>query len=203
MIWNIFHIISVIKASEPESPVDSISSSQTRISLSERIQDALALLRGRRLSPFDLILEILDENKPQYSCYRTEFYKEGNEKLSLILDAILASTPGKRKLRTWIQQPATLDLICDVVTEEMNGVQKADLLHGIADVTPEFIKNWTVSAHWELAPCLLRIISTAAETATAKEKNKKKNPQTVCHCLSSFVSVWTIWTSFAIFSWSS
>jgi len=33
------------------NPVDSISSSQTCMSLSERIQDALALLRYHRLSP--------------------------------------------------------------------------------------------------------------------------------------------------------
>jgi hypothetical protein len=39
--------------SEPESPVVSISSSQTRMSLSERFLNALALLRQHNLSPFD------------------------------------------------------------------------------------------------------------------------------------------------------
>jgi hypothetical protein len=53
-----------MSVSEPESPVDSISSSQTRMSPSERIQDVLALLRHHRLSPFDLILEILNKSQP-------------------------------------------------------------------------------------------------------------------------------------------
>ena len=79
------------------------------MSLSECVQDTLAILRGRRLSPFDLILEILDENKPEYSYHRTGFYKEGNEKLTKILDAILSSEPGKIKLRNWMRQPATTD----------------------------------------------------------------------------------------------
>lgn len=95
-------LLSEASTSEPESPVDSISSSQTRMSLLERIQDVLALLRHHHLSPFDLVLELLDNNKPQYSSYRTEFYKEGNEKLSRFLDAIISIDSGKRKLRTWI-----------------------------------------------------------------------------------------------------
>ena len=73
--------------SELESPTDSVSSSQSHMSLSERVQDALALLRGCRLSPFDLVLKILDEGKPEYSYHQTEFCKEGNEKLSKILES--------------------------------------------------------------------------------------------------------------------
>ena len=49
---------------KPESPVDSISGSKTRLSPSERIQDALAILRDNRLSPFNLVLEILNESQP-------------------------------------------------------------------------------------------------------------------------------------------
>jgi hypothetical protein len=142
------------------------------MSLSERVQDTLTILRGRRLSPFDLILEILDDDKPEYSYHRTEFYKEGNEKLAKILDAILSSGPGKIKLRTWMQRPATFDIFRDVITQEMNNVQKAELLPGIAAITPEFINNWTILPPRELAPCLLHILSTAAQTAVAKEKNK-------------------------------
>jgi hypothetical protein len=86
--------------SELASPTDSVSSSQ---SLSERVQGSLALPRGCRLSPFDLVLEIIDEDKPDHSYHRTEFYKEGNEKLSKILDAIASSGPGRSKLRTWMR----------------------------------------------------------------------------------------------------
>ena len=73
--------------SELESPTDSVSSSQSRQSLSERVQETLALLRGSRLSPFDLVLEILDKGKPEYSYHQTEFCKEGSEKLSKILES--------------------------------------------------------------------------------------------------------------------
>jgi hypothetical protein len=169
------------------------------MSRSERVQDTLAILRGHRLSPFDLVLEILDKEKPEYSCHRTELYKEGNEKLTKILNAILSSGPGRSKLRNWIRRPVTVDLFCDVITQEMNNVQKAELLPGIAAITPEFIKNWTVFPHQELAPCLLRVLSTAAQTTTAKEKNKIKEPDMVCS--SNFFSMryLTVQNSFATF----
>ena len=163
--------------SEPESPVDSISSSQTpmaRMALSDRIQDVLSLLRRHRLSPFDLVLELLDDSKPQYVFYRTEFYKEENEKLSRILVAIISTDSGKRKLHTLIRQPPILDLFCDVITDEMNTVQKAELMPGIGAVTPEFIRNWTVSTHQGLVPCTQRILLAGAETSLAKEKIGKR-----------------------------
>ena len=168
------------------------------MSLSARVQDTLAILRGRRLSPFDLILEILDEKKPEYSYHRTEFYKEGNEKLTKILDAILSSEPGKIKLRNWMRQPATTDLFCDVITQEMNNVQKAEQLPGIAAITPEFIKNWSIFPRRELAPCLLHVLSTAAQTAVAKEKNKIKEPDMVCSPV-FFMRYLTVQNRFAMF----
>ncbi len=183
--YKMYFMLFEASASEPESPLgDSMSSSESRLSLLERILDVLALLRRHRLSPFDLVLEILGQSHPQYSSYKTEFYKEGNEKLSRILDVIILSKSGKKKLRTWVRQPTTLDLFCDVVTEEMNAIQKAELLPGIAAITPEFIRNWTVSSHQAIAPCILHILLAAAQTSTAKEKNKKKKPDVVSryHC---------------------
>jgi hypothetical protein len=138
------------------------------VSLSERIQDTLALLRGCHLSPFDLVLEILGEDKSEFSCHRPDFYKEGNEKLSKIFDAIVSSGLGRSKLRTWMRRPVAVDLFRDVITQEMNNV----LLPGIAAITPEFLKNRTISPHRELALCLLHVISSAAQTTDAKEKNK-------------------------------
>ena len=135
------------------------------MSLSERVQDTLALLRACHLSPFDLVLEILDKDKLEYSYHQTEFYKEGNEKLSKILDAFVSSDPGRSKLRTWMRRPVAVDLFGDVIMQEMNSVQKAELLPGIAAATPEFIKNWTISPHRELAPCFLRVLSIAAQKA--------------------------------------
>ena len=87
------------------SPIDS---SQTRTSHSTHIQNVLSLLHNSRLSPFDLILEILDENKSEYTSHRQKFYKEDNHKLEKILNTILANDSGKTKLRKWIQQPTGL-----------------------------------------------------------------------------------------------
>ncbi len=175
--YFIYLLYLIIEASdsEPESPITDLS----RVSLSERISEVLAILRGRRLSPFDFILQILDEDKPQYSQHRTEFYKEGNQKLFKILNIILANNAGKRKLRTWIHQAAALDLVCDAVAEDMTRVQNADLLPGIAAITPEFIKTWTISSRQELAPYLTSILVAAAQTTIAKDKNKKKKPEMV------------------------
>ena len=91
-----------------------------------------------------------------------------------ILDAIVSSGPGRKKLRTWMRRPVAVDLFGDVITQEINNVQKAELLPGIAAITPEFIKNWTMSPHRELSPCLLRVLSTAAQTADAKKKQDKE-----------------------------
>ena len=110
-------------------------------------------------------------------------YKEGNKKLYKILDAVLLSGPGKSKLRTWMQQPVTVNLFCDVIMQEMNNVQKAELLPGITAITHEFIKN-TISPHQELAPSLLNVLSTMAWTTIAKEKNKIKEPDMVCFLVS-------------------
>ena len=94
------------------------------VPLSQRIQDAFDFLGGR-LSPFDLVLEILDEDKPQYSYHRAEFYKEGNQKLEKILNVITASAVGKRKLQSWMRQPPGIALFCDVISEEMDSVRRA------------------------------------------------------------------------------
>jgi hypothetical protein len=40
------------------------------------------------LSPFDLILEILDNCKPEYTGYRVELYKDGNRELPRIIDSV-------------------------------------------------------------------------------------------------------------------
>lgn len=177
MLQIIFYLLLVFETStsEPESPIADF----TRMSLSDRISDVLEILRGRRLSPFDLILQILDEDKHQYAQHRNEFYKESNQKLFKILNIILANNAGKRKLRTWIRQAEPLNLVCDIVSEEMTCLQEEYLQPGISAITPEFIKTWTISPHRELAPYLTRILLAAAQTTIAKEKNKKKKPEVV------------------------
>jgi len=116
------------------------------VSREERIQEVLKLLRDGNLSPFNVVLKVLDERKPAYFGYRNELYKESNKKLSLILDCILAAAAdaGKRKLWSWMR-PHALAIVCEMIDEEMYTVTKEDRLSGLSDMTPDFIKSWTVA----------------------------------------------------------
>ena len=47
-----------------------------------RIDQVFELLQANHLSPFDVVLRVLDEGNAQYSFYRAEFYKNNRQKLS-------------------------------------------------------------------------------------------------------------------------
>ena len=166
-------------SSDTSIPQKVPESRPSRISRAERIQEVLTLLRGGNLSPFDVVLEILDERNPEYSGYRNEFYKEGNQKMPKILDHILAAAAGKRKLWTWMR-PYALVLVCEDIDKEMNTIAQEDFLTGLADITPDFIKSWTVENSCKRAPVLTKILQRAAQTSLAKTRNKKKHPRAVC-----------------------
>src|SRR5271169_2160078 len=57
-------------------------------SRAQRFEDVLGILREGRLSPFDLMVELLDDSSLKYWAYRNELYKEENKKLSEILGLI-------------------------------------------------------------------------------------------------------------------
>ena len=166
-------------SSDTSIPQKDPESRPSRISRAERIQDVLTLLKDGYLSPFDVVLEILDERNPGYSGYRNEFYKEGNQKMPKILDLIIAAGAGKWKLWSWMR-PYALVLVCEDIDNEMNTVTKEDLLTGLADITPDFIKSWTIENSCKRAPVLTKILQRAAQTYLAKAKNKKKHPRAVC-----------------------
>ncbi|KAH9018497.1 hypothetical protein EDB85DRAFT_1873683 [Lactarius pseudohatsudake] len=77
-------------------------------------------------------------------------------------------------------KPHALEHVCGVIDKEMNLVKETDLLPGIAAITPDFIKSWTVSSTCDKAPFLTGILLRAAETSLAKEKNKIKRPDAMC-----------------------
>ena len=161
---------------------------KTRMPRSERIANALDILKGGRLSPFDLILEILDGHNVDYAGYRIELYKDKSSKLPCILDSILATDAGKQKLWAWMR-PHALEMVCEAIDKEMDSVTTGNLLSGLSAITPDFIKSWTVADVCERAPFLTGVLLRAAQTSSAKEKNKKKAPRAVCveyamnHCI--------------------
>ena len=145
-------------------------------SRAQRFEDVLGILREGRLSPFDLMVELLDDSNLKYWAYRNELYKEENQKLSEILDLVFLNGPGKEKLMEWML-PHALEVVCSKVSDEMDVVQEVEKLPGLDAITPEFIKAWRVSGHQEIAPFLFKILLAAAETASAKEKNKNQAPE--------------------------
>ena len=145
----------------------------------DRFTKALGILKAGRLSPFDLILELLNDNNADYAGYRNELYKENNSKLPSILDSILVTSAGKQKLWSWMR-PRALEIVCQVIDEEMDSVTKGDILPGISAITPDFIKSWTVADAQEHAPFLKGVLLRAAQTSLAKENNIQKDPHAVC-----------------------
>ena len=157
------------------------SKNTDRVSVTERIKAALTVLRECRLGPFDLILEILNEQKHEFKRHRTEFYREENEKFTKILNTILATDLGKRKFRAWLQTSSqALELVCKIISDEMDDIHQVEQLSGLADITPDFLMQWSVLSHREKAPLTAAILLSAAQTDLAREKNKKKKPDMVC-----------------------
>jgi hypothetical protein len=144
----------------------------------ERIAKAVSVLKDGWLSPFDLILEVLNEHNPEYAGHRSELYKDKSTKLARILNSILATDSGKRKLWSWMQ-PHALNVVCEAIDGEMDSVTKGEVLPGLSAITPEFIKSWEIPDVRERAPFLTGVLLRAAQTSRAKDMNKKKNPESV------------------------
>ncbi|KAF8274044.1 hypothetical protein EI94DRAFT_1768902 [Lactarius quietus] len=148
----------------------------------ERITKALGVLKDGRLSPFDLILEVLDSNNTEYAGYRNELYKSKNDKLQKILDSVLITDSGKQKLWSWMR-PHALEIVCGVIDEEMDSITKEDILPGLSAISPDYIKSWTVADVSEQLPFVTQVLRRAAQTFLAKETNKKKHPEAMCNIM--------------------
>ena len=109
-IWHTFHQIRVelqfsnlsylyCSSTLPEifesdsSDQDPLEASPPKASKScaQHFEDVLGILHKGRLSPFDLMVELLDDSNLKYWAYRTELYKEENQKLSEILDLVFSN----------------------------------------------------------------------------------------------------------------
>jgi hypothetical protein len=159
----------------------------------------IGILKAGRLSPFDLVIELLDNDNAEYYGYRTKLYKPGNTKLSKILDSILGNHSGKQKLWSWMR-PLALEIVSEAIDKEMDSVTKEEILPGISSITPGFIKSWTVADVGERTPFLTAVLLRAAQTSLAKENNKKKHPKAVCVEYSAIFLVLTFYTRCAT-SW--
>jgi hypothetical protein len=145
----------------------------------QRLDIVLTFLREGKLSPVDLLIDVLDSSNGKHQSYRDELYKTDALKLHVLLDHITGDPKGKRKMDEWMR-PYAVDLTCEIVDSEME-VTKRELSMGVSDVTPEFMASWSLNGNraLELTPVLSRVLSSAAQSSRAAERNKLKSPTTV------------------------
>lgn len=157
-----------------------------------KITTALADIRRGRVSPSELLCEVLDPQNTEHDAYRREFYKEDNPLMENLLDLMMQDPKGKAKLMAWMQ-PHALELMCDTVYNEMDIVKKEMFFPGVRDIPPKFFDTWTlentVIPTAKKAPCLSAILMSAAQTRIAKAKNKLKDPAVVRFSLLNLVFI--------------
>ncbi|KAJ7120719.1 hypothetical protein C8R43DRAFT_900517 [Mycena crocata] len=142
-----------------------------------RIDAFLKDLRKDKISPIEVLIQALDPNRP--GRYREKLYREADERISNLIDTIMADAAGKRKLQDCLR-PHVGQFSCDIVAEQMETRRKASIIQGIEVITPEFIENWNLDEEEDLTPFLTNILETAAQTEYAAEHNKIKHPQKLC-----------------------
>ncbi|KII90886.1 hypothetical protein PLICRDRAFT_106916 [Plicaturopsis crispa FD-325 SS-3] len=171
--------------SQTQTPTDfhRFSERSDRMGRSERIAAALEILRGGRITPCDLLVEILDASNADMSYFRRGLFE--NDKFTTVLDAAMDLPEGKALLEKWMSVHS-LPVILGTVAREMDCVTKA-LRLTVNDVTPAFLDSWSLESTVgkigrEKAPVTLQILRSASQTKYAQENNKiKKDPTTFCY----------------------
>jgi hypothetical protein len=92
---------------------ESFLSRRQRTSTYNKIHGVLADLRRDRISPVDLLIQVLDPNDLAYDRYRGSLYRDESNKLMQLLDTIMADRAGHGKLSH------LEELACETVADEM------------------------------------------------------------------------------------
>jgi hypothetical protein len=153
----------------------------------EKIDSIIQYLRSLQISPFQLILQVLNPDDWHYDQSRNHLYREDSTRLSDLVEAIMRDKDGKRKLLECMR-PHLLDFACCTVAEQMAERRATSILSGIGVVTPEFIDAWNIEDEIDTTPFLTRILETAAQTEHAKAHNKIKHPEKVRKTISEVQS---------------
>lgn len=180
-----YHSLSPLEI--PNTPASSTQESpiSSRTSRATRFESVLKILRDGRMSPIDLMLEILDPSNAKYDWYRTGLFHTSPEKVRNMLDLMMQHDRGSTVITDWLR-PQVAEWACKEVYREMDAAKDALLLSGgVGDLTPEYLETWsqsnilgTASAE---APILLSILHAGAQTQKAREKNTKKTSHLVRH----------------------
>ncbi|RXW21865.1 hypothetical protein EST38_g3984, partial [Candolleomyces aberdarensis] len=147
------------------------------------IKSTLQTLRVQaRIGPFNIVCRILEDDTPLYSSYRKKFYGPDNDTLDHLLTTIANCRQGRVKLSAWLKSSGR-SLITNIVGEEMDEVTKAEIMPGLATITPQYVKTWTLESHKAHAPFTIAILTAAAQTERAARENKLKKPDEVCRVI--------------------
>ena len=113
-----------------------------RTSRTGKISEVLTSLRKSKLSPLDLIIEIVNTSNTAYDNYRQKMYEEsGRRKLISILDMIMDDGRGKSVLLDWMR-PHVLQQVHETVHDEMNALT-LELCTTMNTITPEYLMVWS------------------------------------------------------------
>ncbi|KAI0046675.1 hypothetical protein FA95DRAFT_1493692 [Auriscalpium vulgare] len=172
--------------------LDELCAPFSNLSKPAQIDAVLLILHNARISPLDFMAKLADSSTALGENFRSQWYRPDCDVLDRFLDAIMQDMRGLIKMKTWMK-PHAIELVELTVYEEMSVVQSQLYLPSLESVTASFIDTWSrdtiLAPAAAAAPTLRRLLLSAAETDSAKAKNKKKSPE--------------IWASvFGLFLWS-
>jgi hypothetical protein len=147
--------------------------------MAAKVSEALSWLSGAGVSPFELLLHLLDEGNDMYRPYRAELFKETNKRLFAILDLISGSKDGRKKLQEWLKSPAGTAVVGKAIHDEMDGLREEHHLKGVADISPEYIMDQQPATFADNAPFMISLLRAAAQSERQAAINTKKSPERV------------------------
>lgn len=158
----------------------STSTRAPKRSLSEKVAELLVPFSKAELSPFDMIVVLVDENTAGFHKYRAKLYHPDNTKLATILDSIASSKGGREKLKEWMRGDQGAGIVGEMIGEELDGLRSSYTLKGVADITPEYIMDRSPNSFSDDVPFTYGILKAAAQTKRQLNENTTKSPEQVC-----------------------
>ncbi|KAK7016069.1 hypothetical protein R3P38DRAFT_3203850 [Favolaschia claudopus] len=170
-------LLSNVSEQELEGlPPESFSLRRERLSTYQKIDRILAELRHGRISPVDVLIQVLDSDDISYDRYRGHLYREDSGKLMELVEKIMGDDSGQRKLLDCMR-PHLQDFACETVSNEMESLHDVSILPKVSAVTAEFIENFNLDENLAMTPFLTSILTSAAQSERAKDENKLKHPE--------------------------
>ena len=112
------------------------------MSVLKKFTAILKILCNAHLSPFDLLLHILDPSNSECEFYRACFYKD-DEKFRKLVDHITGHHLGQEKFK---QLPHVFDAVCPSVSTEMDLLTNMEgTPRSIKELTPDILHNWSLN----------------------------------------------------------